>query len=65
MKNYAMFMDLIGPSRLKEMMFTARLMTADEALTAGFVHEIVPADGNRGAGARAGRRRSPRTRRSR
>jgi enoyl-CoA hydratase len=42
MKNYATFADLIGSSRLKELMFTARLMTADEALTAGFVHEIVP-----------------------
>jgi enoyl-CoA hydratase/carnithine racemase len=41
MKNYAMFADLIGSSRVKELMFTARLMTADEALTAGFVHEIV------------------------
>ena len=42
MKNYAMFADLIGASRVKELMFTARLMSADEALTAGFVHEIVP-----------------------
>jgi enoyl-CoA hydratase/carnithine racemase len=44
MTNYASFMDALGPSRLKAMMFTARLMSADEALTAGFVHEIVPAD---------------------
>jgi len=43
MKNYAMFADLIGPSRVKELMFTARLMSADEAFTAGFVHAIVPA----------------------
>ena len=42
MKNYAMFADLIGASRVKELIFTARLMTADEALAAGFVHEIVP-----------------------
>src|SRR4029079_11950814 len=44
MKAYAKFMDLFGPSRLKEMIFTARMLTADEALAAGFVHEIVPAD---------------------
>src|SRR5688572_19453025 len=43
MKNYAKFMDLLGPSRLKEMIFTGRLLGADEALAAGFVHEIVPA----------------------
>jgi enoyl-CoA hydratase/carnithine racemase len=42
MKNYAMFADLIGASRVKELMFTARLMSADEALTAGFVHQIIP-----------------------
>ena len=42
MAGYAYFMDLLGPSRLKEMMFTARLLSADEALAAGFVHEIVP-----------------------
>ena len=42
MSAYAHFMDLLGPSRLKELMFTARLLPADEALTAGFVHEIVP-----------------------
>jgi enoyl-CoA hydratase/carnithine racemase len=41
MKNYAMFATLIGPSRVKELLFTARLMTADEALSAGYVHEIV------------------------
>jgi enoyl-CoA hydratase/carnithine racemase len=44
MRNYARFADLIGPSRLKEMIFTARLLTAEEALGAGFVHEIVPAE---------------------
>lgn len=42
MKNYATFMDLIGPSRLKELVFTARLMSAEEALAAGFLHQIVP-----------------------
>jgi len=43
-KAYSRFMDLFGPSRLKEMIFTARMLTADEALAAGFVHEIVSAD---------------------
>src|SRR4051794_38573264 len=45
MRAYARYMDLIGPSRLKELIFTARLLTAEEALGAGFVHEIVTADG--------------------
>jgi len=44
MRAYSRYLDLFGPSRLKEMIFTARLMTADEALAAGFVHEIVAAD---------------------
>ena len=44
MSAYARYMDLLGPSRLKELIFTARLLSADEALAAGFVHEIVPAD---------------------
>src|SRR6186713_2111227 len=42
MRAYARYLDLFGPSRLKELIFTARLMPADEALAAGFVHEIVP-----------------------
>lgn len=44
MKNYARYMDLIGASLLTEIIFTARLLTAEEALGAGFVHEIVPAE---------------------
>ncbi len=42
MESYSRFTDLLGPSRLKELIFTARLMPADEAHQAGFVHEIVP-----------------------
>lgn len=45
MEAYARFMDIFGPSRLTELIFTARLITAEEARVAGFVHEIVPAEG--------------------
>jgi enoyl-CoA hydratase/carnithine racemase len=44
MEAYSRFLDLFGPSRLKDLIFTARLLSAEEALAAGFVHEIVPAD---------------------
>jgi enoyl-CoA hydratase/carnithine racemase len=44
MRAYARYVDLFGPSRLKEILFTARLLSADEALAAGFVHEIVAAE---------------------
>jgi enoyl-CoA hydratase/carnithine racemase len=43
MKSYAMFVDLFGASRLKEIVFSARLISAEEALAAGYVHQIVPA----------------------
>jgi enoyl-CoA hydratase/carnithine racemase len=42
MEAYSSFMDLFGPSRLKELIFTARLLPAEEARAAGFVHEVVP-----------------------
>lgn len=45
MTAYARYMDLLGPSRLKELIFTARLMSAEEAQAAGFVHEIVAPEG--------------------
>ena len=42
MNNYARLKDLLGTARAKEMIFTARLMQADEALAVGFVGEILP-----------------------
>ena len=44
MNAYARYVDLLGPSRFKELIFTARLMPAEEALAAGFVHEIAAAE---------------------
>jgi enoyl-CoA hydratase/carnithine racemase len=44
MAAYARFVDMFGPSRVKELLFTARLLTAEEAHAAGYVQEIVPAD---------------------
>ena len=44
MEAYSRFVDLLGPSRLKELIFTARLMSAEEAHRAGFVHEIAEPD---------------------
>jgi enoyl-CoA hydratase/carnithine racemase len=41
MSNYSRFAALIGPARLKEMIFTARLVEAPEALQIGLVSEIV------------------------
>ncbi|HUZ00953.1 MAG TPA: enoyl-CoA hydratase/isomerase family protein [Thermomicrobiaceae bacterium] len=41
MNNYSRLVDLIGPARTKEMMFTARLFTAEEAGAMGLVNEIV------------------------
>lgn len=41
MANYARFAALIGPARLKEIVFTARLVEAQEALSIGLVSEIL------------------------
>ncbi len=42
MDAYARFAALIGAARLKELIFTARLVAADEAKAIGLVHEVVP-----------------------
>jgi enoyl-CoA hydratase/carnithine racemase len=41
MAAYASLVDAFGPSRLKDLIFTARLLTAPEAHAAGYVQEIV------------------------
>lgn len=41
-RNYARLVDLIGPARAKEALFTARLFGAEECQAAGLVNEIVP-----------------------
>jgi enoyl-CoA hydratase/carnithine racemase len=39
---YARLVDLIGPSRVTGLLFTASLLGAHDAHAAGFVHELVP-----------------------
>ncbi|WP_322990246.1 enoyl-CoA hydratase/isomerase family protein [Hoeflea sp.] len=39
--NLARLSDLVGAGRVREMIFTARLMTADEALSVGLISEIL------------------------
>jgi enoyl-CoA hydratase/carnithine racemase len=39
--NYARLVDLIGPARTKELLFTARMIEAEEANAIGLVNEIV------------------------
>ncbi|MGI4951414.1 MAG: enoyl-CoA hydratase/isomerase family protein [Janthinobacterium lividum] len=42
MNNYARLYALLGPARSKEMVFTARLIEAEEALAIGLVSEVLP-----------------------
>jgi enoyl-CoA hydratase len=42
MSNIARLSALVGPARVIEMIFTARLFSADEALSAGLVTEVLP-----------------------
>ncbi len=41
MNNYARLVDLIGPARTKELIFTARLVEGDEARSLGLVNDVV------------------------
>lgn len=41
-RNHARLLSLIGPARTKEIIYTARTFSADEALAAGLVTEVVP-----------------------
>jgi enoyl-CoA hydratase/carnithine racemase len=44
MGNYARLVDLLGPARTKELVFRARLLSAEDALAGGIVNEVVPAE---------------------
>jgi enoyl-CoA hydratase/carnithine racemase len=44
MENYARLVALIGPARAKEIIYTARSLSAEEALTAGLATEVVSGD---------------------
>ena len=41
--NHSRFLDLIGPARLKDLLYTGRLLDADEALQVGLVNRVVDA----------------------
>lgn len=41
---HARLLDVLGPARTKELLFRARLIGAEEALQAGLVNEIIPAE---------------------
>ncbi len=45
MRNYSRLVDLVGPARTKDIIFTARFVGAPEALAAGLVNEVVPEEG--------------------
>jgi enoyl-CoA hydratase/carnithine racemase len=42
MGNYTRLVALIGPARVKEIVFTSRLVEADEARAIGLVSEVLP-----------------------
>jgi enoyl-CoA hydratase/carnithine racemase len=44
MNNYSRLVDLIGPARTKELIFTAKLVEAEDARAIGLANEVVPGD---------------------
>jgi enoyl-CoA hydratase/carnithine racemase len=46
MGNYARLVTLFGPARVKDLIFTGRLMGADEAKASGFIAEILKDNGS-------------------
>ena len=42
--NHSRLIDLLGPARTKDLIFTARMIDADQALALGLATEVVPAD---------------------
>jgi enoyl-CoA hydratase/carnithine racemase len=40
---YSRLVDLVGPARVKDLLFTGRMVPADEAQSIGLVHQVVPA----------------------
>jgi enoyl-CoA hydratase/carnithine racemase len=44
MENYARLVGLVGPARTKEMIYTARSLSAEEAHAIGLATEVVPAE---------------------
>jgi enoyl-CoA hydratase/carnithine racemase len=45
MANYARLIDAVGPARAKEMLITARLLSAQEAQAVGLLNGVAPPDG--------------------
>jgi enoyl-CoA hydratase/carnithine racemase len=43
--NYARMIDMMGPGRVKDLLFTGRLLDAAEAATVGLVNRVVEAEG--------------------
>src|SRR5262245_37297885 len=42
--SYSRLIDLLGPSRVKDLLFTGRMLDAADAFAAGIVNRLVPAD---------------------